>query len=334
MRKSIYVAAAVFLLLLAGGCDTATGPESGHGQNSRAMVSLAIAGTGGRSVLPANAAVEDVKAWRLQGGKTEPQGLLIDKFTDPAGQTLYLETGVWNFTLEGYQDEAGETLVLRGTITGQDISLDGPNTLLFTVAPVLEGEGSVKITINLPEGHGITQVKVFKTGVELESPITPEENSIVFETAHEAGDYYFSFRLYKENPSGSPELYGVVSELVQVRLNLTSEETYTLGPEDLNHYYIMTYHGEGAPNPDYYRRTDAPVLPTLDNREGYDFKGWHDNVGLTGEPVTEILPLSSMEDRDFYAAWTPIAYTVQYNANGGEGVMVASAHTYGLCPVR
>jgi uncharacterized repeat protein (TIGR02543 family) len=37
----------------------------------------------------------------------------------------------------------------------------------------------------------------------------------------------------------------------------------------------------------------------------------------------------STGDKTFYAKWTPITYTVQYNANGGTGTTASSAHTYG-----
>jgi uncharacterized repeat protein (TIGR02543 family) len=330
MKKSVYAITAVFLLLAAG-CDTMAGPEPGPGadQNGKAAVSLAIAGTGGRTVLPAGAELKDVQAWWLWGGKTgESPAPLTELFADYANQILYLETGDWDFTLKGYQDPSGETLILGGTITGRKITLEGPNILDFVVGPFSEGEGHVKITIILPDGHGITQARFFKDGAEL-APITPVENSIVYEeTGHKAGNYYYSFRLYK-----GEDLYGVVSELVKVRLNLISEETYKLEQEDLNLRYVITYHlnydepEENMPF-DYYRYTEIALLLLPPDRLGYTFEGWHNDQKLSGEPVEEILPTTSTGDRDFYAGWTPIAYTVEYNANGGEGAMKPSDHTY------
>jgi hypothetical protein len=209
MRKSIFTVMAVLLLLAAVGCDTTTGSGTGQGQDGKAVVSLAIAGTEGRSVLPVNAELQDVSAWRLLGGKTGGnQNPLTALFSKPEDQTLYLETGDWDFTLEGYNDETGETLILRDIIEGQEISLEGPNTLSFVVEPVLDGTGSIEIAIELPAGHGINRVDVFKDGKKLESPITPEGNNVVFKQAgHKAGDYYYSFRLYKDD-----DLYGVVSD--------------------------------------------------------------------------------------------------------------------------
>jgi uncharacterized repeat protein (TIGR02543 family) len=317
MRKSIYAGAAVFLLMLVGGCNNMTGPESGHiaDQDGKAAVSIAIAGTGiqGRSVLP-NGALDDVTVWQLWGGKTADPKDLLKEFSDPADQTLYLETGTWDFTLEGYK---GTSLVLRGNITNKSISFEGSNTLSFIAVPILEGNGTVKITINLPSGHGITQAKVFKDGLDIDSPITPSGDLIVFEVPYAADDYYFSFHLYK-----GMDLYGVISELIKVRMNLSSEKTFTLDREDLNIRYVITYHlnngqlGDGAQNPDYYRHTDAALTLSTPTWTGYTFGGWYETSAFTGSAVTSI-PAGSMGNKTFYAQWTATPYTISYELNGG-----------------
>jgi uncharacterized repeat protein (TIGR02543 family) len=327
MKKSIYVTAVVFLLL-AMGCDTMAGPEPGPGtdQNGRAAVSLAIAGMDSRSVLPAVPAVDDVAKWRLRGGKTnESQKWLTELFADYANEILYLETGEWDFTLEGYKDESGSLLILEGSLEGQTISLVGPNTLEFTVASLEKGTGTVNITIKLPEGHGIDQVKVYKDGeaLTLESQLTFENDQIVFTTDYTAGDYYFSFRLYKESDGGPPDLYGVVSELVSVRQNLTSTGSYTLAQKDLNLRYVITYHlnggvlGEGVPNPAFYRHTDADFVLPEPTRDGYDFVAWHNNEALEEGLVTKI-EQGETGDKVFWAEWKIITYDIIYMPNDGE----------------
>jgi uncharacterized repeat protein (TIGR02543 family) len=325
MKKSVYAAAAV-LLLLAAGCDTMTGPESGQraARDGKAAVSLAIAGTGARTVLPANATPENVKAWKLRGTKNgeTPQDDLLLESADPANETLYLETGNWNFTLEGYNDESGATLILRGALEGQTITLDESNTLEFTVAPVMAGTGNVKITIKLPEGHGINRVEVFENGkkLELESPLMPDENSIVFEQFnHAAGDYYYSFQLCNLIPASPmpPELYGVVSELVSVRQNLTSEKECNLEEERLNRSYRIIYEMDNGSFADEdtsyysYRHTDADFVLPEPTRDGYDFVAWHNNEALEEGLVTKI-EQSETGDKVFWAEWTLLTYTINY----------------------
>jgi uncharacterized repeat protein (TIGR02543 family) len=310
-RKRIYAGAA--LLLLFSACEM-MGPESGADAvpEGKAAVRIGIeaAGIPGRTVLPA-IVLADVTSWKLLGGKTTEAQEPLKDFTNPTGQTLYLETGAWDFTLEGFNID--EDLILRGTLTDQNITLAVPNDLSFTVAPVSEGNGTFKITINLPAGHGITEAKVFKDGTDIGTPVTPVLNAVVFEEEeYAAGDYYFSFRLYK-----GVALYGVVSEVVQVRKDLRSETFYTLSLEDLNIAYMINYHLnegqlDGGVDTGYYRSTDAAFTLPTPTRTGYTFGGWYDNTGLTGSAVI-VISQGGTGDKEFYAKWTTTTYTITYN---------------------
>jgi uncharacterized repeat protein (TIGR02543 family) len=327
-RKRIYAGAAAALLLLFSACELME-PESGASAvpGGKAAVSIDIEGAGiqGRTVVPP-VVLGDVTGWELRGGKSSEPETLLAEFSDTA-TTVNLEPGTWDFTLQGFKD-AG--LILQGSIASKSVTLEEPNTLSFTVAPVLEGTGTFKMTINLPSGHGITTVKIFKDEAELD-PVTPLEDAIIFEEEYPAGDYYFSFRLYK-----GEDLYGVVSELVQVRGNLRSEKSYTLDGEDLNIAYTIMYHLDGgllaggAANPGSYRNTDADfTLPEPMSRTGYVFEGWYVDGSFSGSPVTGI-PQSSTGNKAFYAKWTGNPYTVVYDINGGTGGITApTTHTYG-----
>jgi uncharacterized repeat protein (TIGR02543 family) len=316
-RKELYTGVAAALLLFAA-CEM-MGPEAGveSGPDGKVAVRIAIEASGiqGRTVLPA-VGLENVTAWKLWGGNSlDPQTLLTDFSGIPT--TVYLETGAWDFTLKGYEDD---DLILQGNITGQTISLEGPNVLSFMVTPLMDGNGTFKITINLPGGHGITKAEVFTRDESKIDEFTPVDDTIVFEDDYAAGDYYFSIRLYKDT-----ELYGVVSETVQVRGNLRSEKTYTLTAEDLNLTYITTYHLDGGglesevENPGYYRSTDTDFILPAPTRTGYTFGGWYDNEGCNGNGVT-VIPQGSAGDKDFYAQWTAIPYSISYELNGGTNV--------------
>jgi uncharacterized repeat protein (TIGR02543 family) len=65
-------------------------------------------------------------------------------------------------------------------------------------------------------------------------------------------------------------------------------------------------------------------LPTT-TRTGYIFIGWF-TARSGGTQVTEDTIMT--DDRTIYAQWTPITYTVSYDANGGSGVTASSTHTY------
>jgi uncharacterized repeat protein (TIGR02543 family) len=320
-RKRLYAGAAAGLLLLFLACEM-TGPESraGSGLDGKAAVRIAIeaAGIQGRTVMP-TVNLEEVTGWELEGGKSSESETLIADFSGIT-TTVYLETGTWNFTLKGYKNGV---LILRGNLTDQSIISEETNVLPFTVAPVLEGTGTFKITITLPDGHGITRAEIFKDKEQVDE-VAPDNNAVVVENTYPVGDYYFSIRLYKDD-----ELYGVVSELVQVRGNLGSEKSYTLTWADLNRTYIITYYlneGQfdgGVGNPGYYRSTDVDFTLPIPVRTDYTFDGWYDNEEWTGEAVTKI-PQGSVENRDFYAKWVGKTYTVTFRWNDGTGRTVAA----------
>jgi uncharacterized repeat protein (TIGR02543 family) len=307
--KTIYTSAIVFLALLFAACDMAdSGDRRGSGEKAAVQVIPVASSVQSRTVAP-SVELEETD-WRLSGGTSGDTETLLAKFSDE-DRTVYLTPGTWDFTLEGYKDGV---LILIGTIAKQTISLGSQNILKFIVAPVLAGEGTVSIAIELPANSGITEAWIFQNGAKLTASITPVDNRIVLEYAsYPAGDYYFSVRLYKD-----ADLYGVVSEVVQVRAHLESAKTYTLTMEDLNRVYVITYHlWDGKTQFGYFRHTDDAVTLLTDvSRSGYAFQGWYNTASFYGEPVTTI-PAGSMEDRDFYAKWVA-QYTVTFNAQGGS----------------
>ena len=60
------------------------------------------------------------------------------------------------------------------------------------------------------------------------------------------------------------------------------------------------------------------TLPAADDMTytGYTFKGWYDNEGLTGFPVTAISDTET-GNKEYWAKWEANAYTVTLNTNGG-----------------
>ena len=65
------------------------------------------------------------------------------------------------------------------------------------------------------------------------------------------------------------------------------------------------------------------TLPTDVTRTGYTFKGWYDNEGLTGNPVTAIGG-TEMGNKEYWAKWEANTYTVTFYPNGGSVNPVAA----------
>ena len=68
-----------------------------------------------------------------------------------------------------------------------------------------------------------------------------------------------------------------------------------------------------------YTYGQGAVLPTNIHKPGYFFDGWYDNGACSGNPITEILE-TEMEEKTYWAKWTPRTYTVIFDTNGGNSI--------------
>jgi hypothetical protein len=93
---------------------------------------------------------------------------------------------------------------------------------------ITNGQGSIRITITLPENSGIASVTVFKDA-EVLSTLEVTSSTIVYESSVDAGDYFIHFSLKDSNDT----IIAIVSELVLVRAGMPSEKTIPLQVEDL-----------------------------------------------------------------------------------------------------
>ena len=102
--------------------------------------------------------------------------------------------------------------------------------------------------------------------------------------------------------------------------------------------YTVTLHANGGTiadgkNVTSYTYGVDTTLPTAGDMTytGHTFKGWYDNEGLTGNPITEI-STDETGNRTYWAKWEANTYTVTLHPNGGtiaDGKNVTS-YTYGV----
>ena len=99
--------------------------------------------------------------------------------------------------------------------------------------------------------------------------------------------------------------------------------------------YTVTLHANGGTIADGkdvtgYTYGVGATLPTDVTRTGYTFKGWYDNEGLTGDPVTAI-GNTETGNKEYWAKWEANAYTVTLNTNGGTiNNGNVTGYTYGV----
>ena len=95
-------------------------------------------------------------------------------------------------------------------------------------------------------------------------------------------------------------------------------------PVQINHLVVTTTNGApltlninggnfNGSNSQVYALGKVNTLPTNVTKNGYVFKGWYNNAGLTGNPVTTI-PANATGAKEFWAKWAP---PITYNLFGG-----------------
>ncbi len=112
-------------------------------------------------------------------------------------------------------------------------------------------------------------------------------------------------------------------EMVEVISNAMSDAALNNADE-----YKITYENvfdAENNNPTAYTKGKSVALTSI-SREGYVFGGWYKESAYKTK-VTSISSTSS-GDITLYAKWTPINYTVVFNANGGSGSMKQLSCSY------
>ena len=98
--------------------------------------------------------------------------------------------------------------------------------------------------------------------------------------------------------------------------------------------YTVTYNangGSGAPSNQTKTYGVALTLSsTKPTRTGYTFSKWNTKADGTGTNYNRGAKYTSNANLTLYAVWTPITYTVTYNANGGSGAPGNQTKTYGV----
>ena len=85
--------------------------------------------------------------------------------------------------------------------------------------------------------------------------------------------------------------------------------------------YTVTLHANGGTinngNVTEYTYGVGATLPTDVTRTGYTFKGWYDNEGLTGDPVTAI-GNTETGNKEYWAKWEINQYTITVKPENGK----------------
>lgn len=98
--------------------------------------------------------------------------------------------------------------------------------------------------------------------------------------------------------------------------------------------YTVTYNangGSGAPASQTKQKdVTLKLSTTIPTRTGYTFKGWGTSSTTTTVSYAAGANYTKNANITLYAIWTPVKYTVTYNANGGSGAPASQQKTYGV----
>ncbi len=316
----------------------------GEGDDTRAASGL----VGIRLEVPASAFVEEDPA-----GTRSASGMVgirlevpTQAYTEPTDDTR-AASGVMGLRLEvpkqAFSDEADQTKAVSGLV---GIRMQVPSAALVEDEGVRAANGLLGMRLQVASVHTVTFDANGGTGTigvdVLEGARVSEPDPVVAERpgykiagwytdASCADEYAYDWTL---PVLGSFTLYakwwdGPDYEFVQQRYTLnmgcadavladTDKDAGVTGDPGVGWADEATYLGA-------YRVEMGADLP-VPAREGYLFKGWHDNAELTGDPIAYISK-NETDPRAFWAAWEQLppepdedALTVTFDTRGGSAV--------------
>ncbi len=140
----------------------------------------------------------------------------------------------------------------------------------------------------------------------------------------------YTFNGWFDTPASAGTQY-----LATTVLDTTIEPLKLFSRWTANIYNISYVYNGGTTvsNPSSYVFATGVAGFASPSRTGYIFGGWYKEASL----VTRVTSISTTDYGNYtlYAKWTPITYTMTYNANGGAGTMASTVCTYDtVCTLR
>ena len=238
---------------------------------------------------------------------------ITDKEGNIAGGTVAFDNNHLTYTPTA--DEAGKTVTI--TIRPKLGYVEEANTpLSFEIEvkkPVVE-QSEFNVTM-VTDGYGnaVAMPNSAKEGEEIQLTAIPDR-----------GHHFKEWQATSGNIMITNDKFTMPAGNVTVKAIFEADTyTVTLNANDgtINSGNVTSYtYGVGA------------KLPTANDMTytGYTFKGWYDNEGLSGSPVTAISDTET-GNKAYWAKWEANAYTVTLNANGGTiNSGNVTSYTYGV----
>ena len=132
-----------------------------------------------------------------------------------------------------------------------------------------------------------------------------------------------SSSLRKPLETGVNSLYAVYKKNVSISYNANSGSGAPAAQSGIKYYAKKESGGNNITNP------SITVTGSKPSRNGYNFSSWNTSANGSGAVYKAGTAYTVSANVALYAQWTPITWTVKYDANGGSGTMADTKHTYG-----
>lgn len=123
------------------------------------------------------------------------------------------------------------------------------------------------------------------------------------------------------------DLTGSNNMTVTIPKGSTGNREYTAHWTDADYTVILNGNGgKGGTSLTSYKHGTEIALPTNWTRAGYTFAGWYEKADCTGTAVTKI-PDTATGDKEYWAGWTPVSYSISYNLDDGTATGNPTSYT-------
>ena len=177
--------------------------------------------------------------------------------------------------------------------------------------------------VNYATNHTVTFNANGGNGTAPSSQTVSSGSSIVLPSGGGLSRSGYTFSGWNANASGTGMNHGAGSPYT-----VTGNVTLYAQWADASTVWTVRFetNGGGPVGDVIVLKNTAVNRPTPDpTKTGYTLDGWYTNTGLTAPYNFSSIVIGNIT---LYAKWSPITYTVSYNANGGTGDMASSSHTY------
>ncbi len=168
---------------------------------------------------------------------------------------------------------------------------------------------SAKVSIHDTTNDKVYSEKSLEIGDSLDDTITFDNLYIVGKTVYaqvELSQFGYETRTQRSETITVIEGYNEVAlefedaQILSYTIRFESNGGSAIGNQIIEHNSLIT----------------SPTNPT---REGYDFAGWYENSGFSGE-VWDFVSDVATKNMTLYAKWTGAQYTLSFNSVGGNSI--------------